>query len=101
MAKLWSKAFYNSKQWKSVREYKLALTNHLCERCLSRGVIKPAIDVHHMIVLNELNIQDPNVSLNIEHLLSVCKECHNIEHGYGAAIREGLEFDDKGNVIKR
>ena len=101
MARESFKQFYSSKQWKSVRSYKLALTNRLCERCLEQGVIKPAIDVHHMIVLNSNNINDPNITLNIEHLLAVCKECHNILHGYGPAIREGLMFDDEGQLIEK
>lgn len=101
MAKEFSLRFYKSKQWLSTRAYKLSLTNHLCERCLENGVIKPAVDVHHKIVLNESNIHDPNITLNIDNLMSVCKECHNIVHGYGPAINEGLEFDEKGMVIKK
>lgn len=101
MAKSFSASFYKSKQWLSVRAYKLALTNRLCERCLENGVIKPAVDVHHKIILNESNIHDPNITLNIDNLMSVCKECHNIVHGYGPAIRDDLMFDDKGMVIEK
>ena len=101
MAQSFSKSFYQSKAWRQVRESKLCSVNRICERCLEQGRLKPAIDVHHKILLTPLNINDPSISLNHEHLRCLCKECHNIEHGMGGAIRDGLEFDENGQIIER
>ena len=101
MAQIFSKSFYSSKAWKQTRASKLASVNGLCERCLEQNRIKPASDVHHMILLTPSNIQDPNITMNHEHLICLCKECHNIEHGNGGALRDGLTFDENGNVVER
>lgn len=101
MAQVFSKWFYASKQWKQTRASKLASVNGLCERCLEQNRIKPASDVHHMILLTPSNVHDPNVTMNHEHLICLCKECHNIEHGNGGALRDGLEFDENGQIVER
>lgn len=73
-------SFYKSPQWKTCRAQYLDKSNHLCERCLAKGLYVPARFVHHKIHLNGSNYRDPKVSLNFDNLLAVCHECHNEIH---------------------
>ena len=101
MASKFSEAFYRSKQWRSVRLTYLSRANGLCEICYARGEYKPAIDIHHKILLTPNNILDPNVSLNPVNLIALCKECHAEQHQYGGAMRSDVAFDDNGRLISR
>ena len=53
---------------------------YLCERCIKKGEIKPAVIVHHKIYLTPFNINDERVTLNPINLEALCKDCHNKEH---------------------
>ena len=102
MAKEWAKPFYNSKEWRECRSSYIASVYGLCETCLSRGRITPGKILHHLIYLSLENINDPNVSLNHALLRYDCQECHNREH-HGEdteAVKEGLKFDENGQLIK-
>ena len=101
MAKSYAKFFYKSKAWRKTRESYLSSINYLCQRCLEQGRHTPVSDVHHIIHLNESNINDPDIALNHENLIGLCKECHNTVHGNGSAVRDDLEFDEQGNLIER
>ena len=75
MARKFAKPFYNSKEWKVVREYCLKRDKYLCQRC---G--EPAEEVHHIKHLTPKNITDPEISLNPDNLKSLCSECHKRIH---------------------
>lgn len=102
MAKEFSKAFYNSPEWKRCRESYIAqrvtIDGGMCERChRNLGYI-----LHHKIKLNPINIKDPDVSLNHCRLEWVCKKCHDLEHFedmHGKVKRARCTFDSKGNPI--
>ncbi|KMJ55222.1 hypothetical protein AB685_28400 [Bacillus sp. LL01] len=68
--------FYQSKEWKQVRALAFERDNGLCQRCLKRGVLKPANVVHHLVEVKE----DWNRRLDLEILESLCHKCHNSEH---------------------
>lgn len=101
MARPFAIKFYHSKAWKTTRTSYISKVNGLCERCLEQGRYKPCIDVHHKILLTPLNINDPNISLNQEHLIALCKECHNTIHGNGSPIREDVMFDEQGQLVRK
>lgn len=84
MARDFSKQFYDSKLWKQTREYILRRDNYLCCHCNN-----PAEEVHHIIHLTPQNINDLNICVNPENLISLCKDCHFAEH-----------YKDKGNGHK-
>ncbi len=64
--------FYHSKQWRDLRNYVLAL-EPFCVECKKRGIITLAIDVDHII-----DIQDrPQLALNADNCQSLCKKCHS------------------------
>ncbi len=68
------KEFYSSSAWQKQRKYKMMLENYKCNRC---GDV--AIDVHHKITLTSKNVNDYNVSLNLDNLECLCRKCHNKE----------------------
>ena len=101
MAKPWARKFYDSKRWKSCRKSYISSVHGLCEECLRQGRYKPGIIMHHKITLTPDNINDPYVTLSHENLEYLCLECHNIEHYSNGVLREGLMFDENGDVVER
>ena len=95
MAKEFAKAFYKSKAWRQCRDAYFVLRHGLCERCGRPGKI-----VHHRIWLTPENINDPDVSLNWDHLELLCQDCHNKEHHSESPVGYGLRFDEKGNLVE-
>lgn len=75
MAREFSKAFYNSKEWKETRDFVLKRDKYLCAVCGA-----PAEEVHHKKHLTPDNIYDPKVTMNPENLVSLCKDCHFEQH---------------------
>lgn len=98
MAKDFSRAFYNSQVWRDTREAYRRSKGGLCERCLARGLIKPAAIVHHKVYITPENVNDPNVVLNWDNLEALCRECHENEHR-GTQTR--YTVDEYGRVVGR
>lgn len=75
-----AKAFYKSKRWQSTRLAYLKSVGGLCERCLKKGLYRPAVIVHHKVYLDENTINNPEITLSWDNLEAVCRECHEDEH---------------------
>ena len=67
------KTFYDSRAWRRQRRYILQRDNFTCSEV---GCERIATEVHHIIELNENNVNDLNISLNEKNLRSLCHECH-------------------------
>lgn len=63
--------FYQSKQWKQLRKYVLSMYPE-CQHCLKNERISEAIDVNHIVNIND----DWNKRLDIDNLECLCKSCH-------------------------
>ena len=102
MARDFSIKFYNSKAWKKCREAYKQSVNGLCERWLKEGKYVLGDEVHHKIPLTPENINDPYIALSFENLELLCSSCHSIEHNrkYKEIVREGLKFDENGDLIE-
>lgn len=101
MAKDFSRAFYASADWERARDAALTRDAHLCQHCLRKGEITPAVMVHHITELTPANVNDPNVATNLDNLVSLCDRCHKKVHGWirQGSTRQGLAFDSDGNLI--
>lgn len=98
MAREFSKAFYNSKEWKRTREAYISSRFGICERCGKAN----SKQVHHKQYLTELNINNPDITLSYENLELLCDNCHQREHHEKHSATEwGLCFDDNGDLIKK
>lgn len=90
--------FYKGQAWQRTRAAAWARDRGLCQDCLKKGMITPAQEVHHIIELTPENITDASVSLNLENLVSLCKDCHANRHREQPKRYKILE---NGNVISR
>lgn len=99
MAREFSRGFYKSYNWKNTREYVFKRDDGLCQDCLGRGVVKYGEEVHHKIFLTPENINDMNITLAEENLILLCKECHRRRHTKNTTTREGLLFNEFGELI--
>jgi 5-methylcytosine-specific restriction endonuclease McrA len=95
--KPFAEKFYKSKAWRQCRQAFFTSKYGLCNRCGGAGKI-----VHHKILLNPYNIDDPNITLNPENLELLCQDCHNKEHHekYGVTASD-LMFDVNGNLVPK
>lgn len=71
---------YQSAKWQKLRLAKL-MQNPLCENCLAKGIITPAIDIHHKdSFMNYTGLMRLQKAYDITNLVSLCKDCHSKEH---------------------
>ena len=83
--------FYRSEVWRQTRLLKISNANGRCEKCGGVGE-----EVHHIIPINEHNINNPEITLNLNNLILLCKDCHNKEHGRFKI--SDIKFDSNGNL---
>ena len=77
--------FYNSTEWKMLKEKKLQDVQYKCQLCnadykngkKSMSEVKLATDVHHIVEIAD----DFNKRLDYRNLYAVCHDCHNKIHG--------------------
>ena len=89
------KRFYDSIAWKRTKQEVIMRERGICQVCGKRGT-----EVHHIIELNDENVDDPNIALNPDNLQLLCTSCHNQMR----AEKEGrnpnrVEFTESGDVI--
>lgn len=83
--------FYDSKEWKWLREKVKRRDNYECQECKRNGYVsidtneysesarrkKIALVVDHIKELEEY----PELALDMDNLETLCVECHNKKHG--------------------
>lgn len=76
-----SAKYYNSIQWKRLRNYYIR-RHPLCEECLSKGIVKPAEEVHHKLpFIYGITEEDRwNRLTDEDNIIALCKECHVEAH---------------------
>lgn len=98
MAKDFAKAFYNSAAWLKCRAAYIASVFFCCEQC--HEPVGPSGILHHKTLLTPENINDPVITLNWDLLEYLCQRCHNETHGDNLPTREGVRFDEQGNLVR-
>ena len=73
-------AFYTTRAWRKCREAFLKSKGGICEVCFSKGLIEPAVHVHHKTVITPENLDNPQITLNHDNLMALCEECHAEQH---------------------
>lgn len=96
--KEYAKGFYKSAAWKRARQQVITRANGLCERCRARGIYKPGYIVHHKEYITPGNINNADITLNLDNLEYVCEDCHNKEHKAAHTLVR-YEFDANGNLL--
>ena len=80
-------AFYTSYAWRQCAAAYRESRGYLCERCLARGIVTTAVEVHHIKHLTRANIHDPDEALAEEEKTEKMLEGHVLAE----------EFDESGN----
>lgn len=92
--KEYAEAFYKSRTWQDCRNEYARKAKHLCENCLKDGIIRAGEIVHHINPITPANIDNPEITLNPENMMLVCRDCH-------AKIHSGkrYRFGPNGEII--
>ena len=77
--------FYKTMTWQSKREYILSRDKYLCQQCLKNKILTPADTVHHKMFLE----YRPDLALEDDNLMSVCRYCHEQIHKRVQRMLEG------------
>ena len=99
MSREFARAFYSSEAWNKCREGYKHFRGGLCERCLKKGLYRPAVIVHHKVYIAPENINNPEVTLNWANLEAVCRECHEDEHRGGRNRRYKVNEDGTVEIL--
>lgn len=94
------KEFYQSQAWRRARlgyiAHRQAIDGGLCEVCRDElGKI-----VHHKIWLDDINCNDPNVSLNPDNFRYECQTCHNQEIDPRKATPGRCRYGPNGEIVR-
>lgn len=87
--------FYKSGAWVNCRNNYMKSVGGLCEICKEKGLIVPAIIVHHKVHLNAENLSDPMIALSFDNLQAVCRVHHEELHGKPKRYR----VEEDGSII--
>lgn len=95
-ADLITQKFLRSKIWKLRRLEILREDHYTCKDC--EGTAR---EVHHLIELNSKNINDEEITLGRNNLISLCKSCHSKRTASSdkPSVRDGYMFDEAGQVV--
>ena len=85
--------FYQSKEWKFLRNQKWVSANGLCEMCRAKGIIREAKEIHHIEPITE----NWNKRLDYDNLIALCSDCHNQQHLRISPLQKFLSAWDKIN----
>lgn len=95
--KEFAEKFYKGTEWKKVREFVWSRDRGLCQRCLEQGIIRAGDTVHHKVPLTPDNIDDQNISINPDNLVTLCRDCHAAIHR--KSLDRRYDIDELGRVI--
>ena len=100
--KLLRRKFYNSTQWQKLR-LEFMKMHPLCERCLSKGKVTAAEQVHHKRSPFDYKTGKINWELGLDpdNLECLCAECHGMEHAQEKGYKSPEEIlKELDNLLK-
>ena len=77
MSRQFARQFYKSKAWERARAAALIRDKGMCQ---TPGCYNPAEEVHHIVHLTPENITDGAITLDLDNLVSLCRDCHLRQH---------------------
>lgn len=84
-------SFYNSPEWKLLRNQKFVDSEGLCELCRKNGIISQGKEVHHIKPIEYYW----ELRLDYNNLILLCNDCHNAQHERISPLQEFLKEWDK------
>ena len=83
-------SFYQSKEWKFLRNQKWVSANGLCEMCRAKGIIRSAKEIHHIVPIEI----DWSKRLEYENLIALCPQHHQEQHNRDSQLQKFIRFWD-------
>lgn len=97
---LTQKQFYKTKAWQRARwafiQERVAQDGGVCQVCGQ----EPGLIVHHKVWLDDINCNDPEISLNPNNFLYECQTCHNKERDPRKATPGRCLYGPDGEIIR-
>lgn len=93
MSKEYAKQFYQCRTWQDTAKAVRINKQYTCEICKGYGYI-----VHHIKHITPANINDSDITLNINNLMLLCNECHNKIHSEHFPTVNGVIFTADGDI---
>lgn len=94
------KQFYKTQAWRRTRQayidHRLAVDGGVCEVCGD----EPGKVVHHMVWLDDVNCNNPEISLNPANLRYECQACHNKEYDPRKTIPGRCRYGPNGEIVR-
>lgn len=95
------KEFYKTQAWRRARygyiAHRHSIDGGLCEKCKE----EPGKIVHHKIWLDDVNCNDPEISLNYNNFCYECQTCHNKETDPRKVTAGRCLYGPNGEIIRR
>lgn len=93
--KYFQKRVYKDPRWKYIRQAVIKRDRDICYFC-GKLILKKRT-IHHLNEVDENNYSDDNIAFNLDNLVEVHEECHNLHHemfGYkDTIVNDDLEID--------
>ena len=89
-------SFYGTQAWKACRDAYRKQARGLCELCLKEGRFTAGEIVHHKTPLTAETVNNPDIALNFDNLMLVCRDHHAQLHD---AKERRFKIDELGHVI--
>ena len=93
--------FYRSPAWRKTRlayiKKRMSVDGGLCEVC----GLEPGKVVHHTVWLDDINCNDPSISLNPDLFAYECQTCHNKEVDPRKATPGRCAYGPNGELIRK
>ena len=70
---------YNNTAWRKMRDTYMK-EHPICEKCLEKGKITPAVDIHHKRSPFQGGEVNYALLLDYDNLMALCKDCHGEIH---------------------
>lgn len=93
--------FYNSPEWRALRQVVLERDHYECQWCKDQGRVtsqfNSILEIDH---IKELHLH-PELATELDNLRTLCKDCHNKRHkrmNYRESKRK-KRWDDEFNVL--
>lgn len=77
-------SFYNSPEWRILRQQVFLEANGLCEECLKKKIIMEGKEVHHIVPIDK----DWSKRFDRSNLILLCDECHRLAHERSSPLQE-------------
>lgn len=95
------KEFYKSRPWRRARkayiDKRIAIDGGTCEKCHEE---MGKIVHHYKIWLDDINCNDPEISLNEDNFMYECQTCHNKERDPRLATPGRCLYGPDGEIIR-